>query len=458
MGRPASQLYYCGRRRRWLYALVMTGGVVFLATLPFVATRPTVFVAGAHVLPPPGVDAGESDTADVFAADWRDALPAVVERVNGQAASDAELTAIADATTIDVGSGKDRNYVALSIESRDGQTAEQLSRALAEEMCERRNRELPSPAIVADEDASEARRCAEVLRDETRREWTELKALVAEEEKLAPPQVESPPEQPKTAAALVVNPLWTSLQQEVRDLDVQKAKLLEVYTEQHPRVAHLEAQREELAVRLAQTPQQIEGGATVERREQRTSPVQPSPSPDAIAKRQQQLARLAELERALADAERRVGEAVEAERFAESKQPASSKRWLLRSFTSAEARLASRASAPLGWLGMISLLAGSVVALGVVGIRPSYESAAEARAVLGVPVVGVIPVDEPVRRPVSVRTWAAGLVGFAEWAVIGVAVLLAVMNWRQPGFGKKLLADPVTVLASPADWIVSPRS
>jgi hypothetical protein len=111
----------------------------------------------------------------------------------------------------------------------------------------------------------------------------------------------------------------------------------------------------------------------------------------------------------------------------------------------------------LGWLGLISLLAGSVVALGVVGIRPTYESAAEARAVLAVPVVGVIPVDELVRRPVSVRTWAAGVVGFAEWVVIAVAVLLAVMNWRQPGFAKKLLADPVTVLASPADWVAGAR-
>jgi hypothetical protein len=435
----------------------MTSAVAFLATLPFVATRPTVFVAQAHVVPPPGVDQSRP-AADVLGSDWREALPAVVERVNGQPASDAELAEIADATTISMGRGKAEDYVALSIESRDSKTAEQLSRALAEEICERRNRELPSPAIVADEDVSEARRCAEVLRDEARRELGEFKALIAEEEKRASPPVASAPSEPKTAAALVVNPAWGNLKRELLDLDVQKSKLLEVYTEQHPRVAHLEAQREELARRLAQTPQQIESGSTDERREQPRAPIQPAPSPEAIAKRQQQLARLAELERALADAERRVAEAFEAERLAGAKQAAPSKRWLFLSYTNAEARVASRASAPLGWLGMISLLTGSMVALGVVGIRPTFESAAEARALLSVPVVGVIPADDPVGRGVSVRTWAAGLVGIAEWAVIGVAVLLAVANWRQPGFARKLLADPVTVLATPAEWMAGPRS
>jgi hypothetical protein len=45
----------------------------------------------------------------------------------------------------------------------------------------------------------------------------------------------------------------------------------------------------------------------------------------------------------------------------------------------------------------------------------------------------------------------------AEWIVVGLVVVLAAANFRQPGFSKKLLADPITVLASPREWIAGPK-
>jgi hypothetical protein len=452
-------LYYCGRRRRWLYALLLTSGVTFLGVLPFVAERPTVYFAASYLVPPPGAAKDlESAIEAQLASSWRDALPGVVERVAGAAWSDDDLEVLSKSLSIAKGDGKGGPDVAISLEWQDGKTAEQIVRTLAEELCERKNREIQTPAaLVTDDDASEARLCAEVLRDEARRELAEFKQVIAEEEKQAPPPVEAPPSQPVKAAELVVNPAWAALHKELADVDAQKVKLMEVYTEQHPRVAHLDAQREELAARLAQTPQQIESGESTTPRDQFRSPVQSGPSPEAMAKRQKQLARLSELERAVADADRRVAEAAQAERPVAVKPLATGRRWSVNGYTPATVRSGSRATAPLGWLGMISLLAGSVVAIGVVGIRPTFESAAEARALLGVPVVGVIPADEPASRPVSVRRWAAGLVGVAEWVVVGLVVVLAAANFRQPGFSKKLLADPITVLASPAEWIAGAK-
>jgi hypothetical protein len=454
MGRRTSSLYYCGRRRRWFYALVVTGAATFLATLPFVAQRLSVFQAEAYVLPPSSALAPEPSAATQLAAELPNALPAVAQRVTGQPWSEPELKALASAISIQTdGAFAKDNCLSLAIEWDDATLAEQLVRGLAEQLCERKNKDIPAPASVSHEAATATRQCTEILRDEAREEVAELKQIIAEHDKraAAPSEVIAPKKVPVLTTA--VNPAWASMKRDLEKLDAQRLKMLELYTAEHPLIANLTAQRDELEARLAQIPQQIEAPHDVAPQEKAPSDTKPAISEALIAENNRRRVKLAKLERELADAEERVRQAVQDEQNSASAIAAPDPRWWLRGSRAAEARVGSRVFAPLDWLGMVSLLAGSVIALGVVGIRPRYESAAEALARLPVPVVGIIPADEPLRRPASIRRWAARLVGVCEWVLVAAILFLALAVWKDPVFGQRLIADPLTVLATPADWV-----
>jgi hypothetical protein len=454
MGRRTSSLYYCGRRRRWFYALLVTGAVAVIVALPFVAEKQTVFEAKAWVTPPIGVSTRiEPNAATQLSPVWRDTLPAAVKRATGHIWSDAEVDRLTNATTIRMDhSRKGDDYVLLSVQWDAAQSAEQLVRALAEELCERKNRELPTPPRDLNDPATATRQCAEILRDESRAEVAEIKHLIAEHDKGAAAAEQSGTEEKVPAAVMVVNPVWESLHRKLEKLDAQRLKMLEVYTAQHPLMANLTAQRDDVEALLARTPQQVAGPEVVAQ-EKRPSDARAAAPEATVKERHRLLAQLAELERNVADAEQFVRQAVESEQRVGSVPPPPGSRWQFTKYADAEPRVGSRSAAPLGRLGLIALLAGSIVALGVVGIRPTYESAAEAFARLPVLAVGVIPAAGPVHRPTSLRTWAARLVGACEWALIAVAIFLALAVWKKPYFGQGLLADPISVLATPGDWV-----
>jgi hypothetical protein len=250
-------LYYCGRRRRWFYAFVVTGAVAFLVTLPFVAERPTLFQAQVWISQPSGAFNQSNDLAGLFSSILRDALPAAVERVTGQTWTADQLDRLADATTLQGEKHDNSDHLRVTLAWDTAGIAEQLVRALAEELCARKNRETRTVAGMSNENATATRQCAEILRDDARADVADLKQLIAVHDNRTPAaEVVTTPAKPPVPE-MAINPAWASLNRELQKIDSQRLKMLELYTAEHPLIASLTAQRDDLEARLAQIPKQV---------------------------------------------------------------------------------------------------------------------------------------------------------------------------------------------------------
>ncbi len=297
----------------------------------------------------------------------------------------------------------------------------------------------------------DARAATALAEDKLRQATARLDAFVNEQ--LAQSRQNPPPSDsshsspiPGVRPSSVENPDWVELNRQLGELRQRRTKLLVDRTPIHPEVQKTDLRIEEVQRRLAETERWISARQTpgvspsLAASNQRTATAMQTPTPtwDRAAAQ----AQLERLKAAVAAARQSGQQAADVEREAwqaRQREPEITLQLAVAQPTSSS-RPSARSSSPLPLplrlrLALASMIAGltTTIGLGMVAtgaaMEPAVRSAAQLRALLAVPVVGVVPDTNPTKAARSKRSnllrtlWIA--VGLIVVASCVAAVLLS---------------------------------
>lgn len=207
------------------------------------------------------------------------------------------------------------------------------------------------------------------------------------------------------------NPRWTEICRRLAELEERRRVLLFERTPLHPSVVEIETRIADVRREMASIPQQI------------------IPEPSAAAKVSPNAAdaEIQAARQAVDQAKQVLRQAQANERAAFAARGQELQVELLAAQSPPPASLPPRANAHLVGKALVTATT-SLVGLGMVSLgaslEPAISSLSQLRALLPVPIVGVIPAAYPGRR--SVSAWHRRLARYA-WVTAGLSVLLAVV-------------------------------
>jgi hypothetical protein len=311
----------------------------------------------------------------------------------------------------------------------------------------------------------------QALETQTAAEPAPAPAAGAKPPTLQPPQASETLDD-KPHASLIANPAWAAANAEVRRLEAEIATLGQRWTEEHPEMKHAALLLADAKKKLDETPALINSdsnGVAAAPTKGAPAVAPPKPeiklnTPDAAATAEQEAttnaALAAELHakrEALSAANRTLDAALarEAEIVRAQTALAADLPWRVEPALSATAVPSGATHAPWFMLLPLAVALGGVAAWLAHGLRPMIDSPEEATALLGVPVVGVIPGDGSGEAYAEDPGYVA-----ARWmtrAAVAVGVLVVALTVvafaRDASAATRLPDDPLSVFAMPREML-----
>lgn len=240
---------------------------------------------------------------------------------------------------------------------------------------------------------------AEKARREHNENVTQLKALERQRQKIAQTKA-SASRQEKPKPAMIENPRWRELRQQISEVEQRRDQLLQDRTPLHPAVREVEDQLAGLQKQLATIPQQIAGKQPQTTDVSSVTPSTESPATKEILRKIEELTAMVEKSRLARET------AEQAEQQALQEQP-KAPQYVVQYAQTAQ----SPTQIDYGWRRLIwtTLAASMLMAFGVgsialgASIEPPVASVEEVESDLGESILGTIPSDDPVIDVATIR-------------------------------------------------------
>jgi hypothetical protein len=254
--------------------------------------------------------------------------------------------------------------------------------------------------------------------------------------------------------AMLANPRWQELHDQLDKLKLRRSALLETFLPAHPAIQAIDTSIDALETRLSTVPQQVPvptpitpGSKPIESPEVPTQTTSESPTAEDFAAQWQ--AEAAEYQKLAKRAERAQQQYCDT-----AKQETAA----LKSCTEVLEKplVVANLQAPIGqanpkatilWCGIASLILGMVFGWNAKYAEAVFHSAAEVRQQLGLSVLGLLslsPGQTPRERPVAESPWIGRLVTTSELLLVAMIACLAVTAATDRQFWHALILNPLS--------------
>jgi hypothetical protein len=274
----------------------------------------------------------------------------------------------------------------------------------------------------------------------------------------------NPPPSPSTSLghrespppAMVVNPQWQELHDQLKKLERRRTESLESFLPAHPAIQALNSSIKALESQLSAIPKEViaptkvDGGSLpIDQPPQTIAIPAPSDSPtlsDPAVQWRAAETEFKKLAERAESAQQKYREAVEKENAAlKSGKSSLEVPVIVINVPKPVARANPKKS--IIWCGIASLAIGIFVALNARKSEAVFHTAAEVRQRLGLTILGLLPLaagQSPRERPVSEPRWIGRIVAASELSLVAVVAILVVAAATDRHFFHALLANPLS--------------